>query len=137
MSTKRCLYYKGTYYDIGTQVELKTKWNGVVTATYAGDGEFEEVIKYHFNWGLPPECYIVRIIKPVYYEPPKPNASTNKDQGVNIFLRSGSGSWASSDTIFYGLLWYIAIMLIGTIFKARLFIWIITTIVFFTWKSKK
>ena len=137
MSTKRCLYYKGVYYEIGTQVELKTKWDGVVTATYAGYGEFKEIIKYSFDWALPPECYIVKIIRPVYYEPPQSSSNIKKDKSVNIFLRSGSGSWASNDTIFYGLLWYIAIMLIGAIFKDRFFIWIISTIVFFSWKSQK
>jgi hypothetical protein len=131
------LYYKGVYYDVGTKVKLQTKWDGIIVATYAGYGEFKEISKYHFNWGLPPERYIVKIIEPVYYEPPKPEESSEKEKKVNIFLRSGSGSWQSSDTILYGLFWYIAIMLIGAIFKDRWLIWIITTIVFFSWKAKK
>lgn len=129
----QCLHYKGQYYDIGTKVKLKDKWNKIVIATYKGRGEFDGISKYAFYSLMPPEHYIVEIIEPVYYQ----EKENNDGKKSSIFTRTGSGSWQSSDEVFYGLTWYIAVMLVGIIFKDRWLIWIIATWIFFGWKKKK
>lgn len=125
--------YKGKYYDRGTVVRLKTKYNGIITTTYEGSGEFEGVSKYAFYSSLSPEDYIVEIIKPIYYKEPEINNSKKS----SIFTRTGSGSWQSSDTITLGLIWYIIIMIVGALFVDRWLIWIAATVIFFSWKAKK
>ena len=127
-----CFCYKGQYYDIGTKVKLKTKWNENIITTYIGYGEFEGVHKHTYYSLMAPEHYIVEIIEPVYYQEPEPDTS----QRASIFTRTGSGSWQSSDAVMIGLIWYIVIMIIGSIFNARWLIWILATIIFFAWKKK-
>ena len=41
------------------------------------------------------------------------------------------------DGLFIGWLWYIFLMAISTIFKNALVLWILFSIVFFTWRTKK
>ena len=41
----QCLHYKGQYYDIGTKVKLKDKWNKIRVTTYKGRGEFDGISK--------------------------------------------------------------------------------------------
>ncbi len=72
----------------------------------------------------------IEIIEPVYYQEPEPL------NPQNIFLRTQSGSWDAHNKVCTGLIWYILVMLVGIIFKERLLIWIVATIVFFIWKSK-
>lgn len=124
------LYYKGQYYDVGTKVKLKTRWSGVVETIFLG---YETYDCYLERASANPDDYIVEIIEPVYYVPPE----KQEGEKSNVFMRTGSGSWNSDDDIFHGLLLYIAVMLVGTIFKDRLLIWIIATWVFFSWKAKK
>jgi hypothetical protein len=128
-----CLYYKGVYYDVGTVVKLRTKWDEEIITTFLGGRKYEGVCKYDFYFLDSPETYIIEIIKPVYYTPPQRNASKTS----SIWTRSGSGSSTSSDEIAIGLIWYIAVMLVAIIFKDRLLIWIAATIIFFAWKHTK
>lgn len=127
------LFYKGTYYDVGTVVKLRTKWGKEIITTFRGGREYDGVSRYDFGSLNPPETYIVEIIKPVYYEPPKRNPS----KASSIWTRTGSGSSAASDEVVIGLIWYIVVMIVGTIFNDRLLIWTFATIAFFAWKSKK
>jgi len=122
------LYYKGVYYDVGTVVKLRTKWNKEVITTFLGGHKYEGVSPYDCYFLDPPETYIIEIIKPVYYVPSK---------GGSSMTRSGSGSSTSSDEIAIGLIWYIAVMLVAIIFKDRLLIWIVATIIFFAGKYTK
>ena len=41
------------------------------------------------------------------------------------------------DGLFLGWLWYIFLMSISTIFYARIWLWILISVVFFDWRSKK
>lgn len=131
MSLGWYLCYKGQYYDAGTKVKIKNKWGEIETATFLGGGRYEPYVHY-FSLNTP-ESYIVEVIEPVYYQESKP-VSAKKS---NIFTRTGSGSWNSHDDVFHGLLLYIAVMLGGIIFKDRWLIWIIATVIFFSWKAKK
>lgn len=136
--------FEGVKYGIGTVVKipylchgsLLSKDNPTKITTFVGGGYFQLSDCYGYVFlnieGLN-EKYkkYVEIIKPVYYqepEPPKPQ---------NIFLRTGSGSWDAYNDVCVGLIWYVIIMLVGTIFKDRLMIWIAATVIFFIWKSKK
>lgn len=133
MSRNRCLLYKGQYYDVGTKVKIKTRHNGEVVTTFRGFRRYDGLTEYDYYSGMSSEYYIVEIIEPVYYKEPEPDPAKK----VNIFMRTGSGSWNSHDDVFHGLLLYIAVMLVGSIFKDALLIWIISTLVFFSWKAKK
>lgn len=127
------LYYKGIYYDVGTKVKMKTKYQGEIITTFLGNGQYEGLGRYSFYSGMPPEYYIIEIIEPIYYK----ESEVEPTKKSNVFTRTGSGSWNSHDEIFGGLIWYVAIMIIGTIFIDRWLIWIVATAVFFGWKAKK
>lgn len=73
----------------------------------------------------------IEIINPIYYQEPEPTKQPN------VFFRTKSGSWDAHNEVCIGFIWYVVIMLIATIFKDRLGIWILTTIVYFSWKSNK
>ena len=125
------LYYKGQYYDAGTKVKIRNKSGEIETATYLGGGSYEPYVSY-FSLNKP-ETYIVEIIEPVYYYPQQQDDAKKS----SVFTRTGSGSWNSHDNVFYGLLLYIAVMIVGAIFKDRWLIWIMATVIFFGWKAKK
>lgn len=114
------LRYKGQYYDAGTKVKIKNQFGEIETTTFMGGGTYEPCVWYSSL--TPPEYYIVEIIEPVYYQPPKPH--------VQKGLPAGDGP-------FYALLWYIAIMVVGIIFKDRWLVWIIATLCFFGYIKKK
>lgn len=116
------LYYKGKYYDAGTKVKIKNKWGEIETATFLGGGRYEPYVHY-FSLNAP-ESYIVEIIKPVYYQEPE------QQKPKPFSLPAGDGP-------FYALLWYIAVMVVGTIFKDRLLIWVVATWIFFSYIKKK
>ena len=124
--------YQGKCYDVGTKVRFYKHGDSYIPPI---NGEVEKFIKgwvyirgengvlYSFkpisrNF----DCIIVEILEPVYYEePPK----TNVRKGV----------YPSENDIFIGWVWYILIMVVGTIFNARLLIWVVATAVFFSWKN--
>lgn len=127
-----CLYYKGVEYGPGTKVKMKY-FNRIVEETYIGGGHFTG-LRSNFNYtGIPAENYIVEIVEPVYYQPPQPDPKAKS----SIWTRPGSGSPTASEDIFHGLLLYIVVMVLGTIFNDRWLIWISATIIYFNWKEKK
>ena len=129
--------YDGVKYGIGTKVLAKDLCYGSSEAVFTGwkrYGSFEGVQPTLSRITINDiDTHIIKIIEPVYWSPPE---EKDGEKG-NIFIRSGSGSRQSSDDIAYGLIWYIVIMLVGTIFNDRWLIWIAATIIFFTWKNKK
>lgn len=129
MSIPKYLYYKGVYYDVGTKVKLKTRWYGIVEATFLGYRTYDCLLE---RAGATPDDYIVEIIEPVYYIPP-PEPAPKK---ANIFFRTGSGSAAHNDDVFHGFLLYLAVMFGGLLFKDCVLVWISATIVYFSWKAK-
>ena len=127
MPVEYFLRYKGQLYDVGTRLRVKhygvesegcIEWishNSIYVRLTDGTGL--DLIK---TWGL--DNTIIEIIDPVYYvEQPQ-----KKVYG---------GPLPSYDSIFVGWVWYIAIMLVGVIFKGRLLIWVFATLVFFAWKN--
>lgn len=75
----------------------------------------------------------IEIIEPVYYKDDK--VVVHKETIKEIITHKPHPN--NVDEVFYAWWWYIAAMLIGSIFKMRLIIWIIATIRFFGWKSTK
>lgn len=127
----RYLEYKGVKYDVGTVVKMKTKWDGIVTTTFLGNDNYEGICKYSFCSLMPPENYIIEIVKPVYYITP----TKQQSKSCSIWTRTGSGSWQSHNDVVIGLIWYIIVMIVGAFFKDCWLIWIGATISFFTWKA--
>ena len=117
------LYFKGKYYDVGTKVLIKTQWSGIQEATFVGWGTWpfrgEKVSDSYYSWET--EKYIVKIIEPVEVVLQPTNANDRKRPP----------SWEIEN----GWIWYILIMLVGSIFNARWLIWIVATIYFFSWKN--
>jgi hypothetical protein len=144
MSVKQYFEFKGVKYGIGTilkvprmlDLSLLPREAMMKEAEFVGGGRF-----LFFNGGSIFLCKerglsgkyedYIEIIHPMYYQEP----ASPKPQ--NIFFRTCSGSWDAYNDVCIGLIWYIIIMLVGTIFKDRLTIWVFATIVFFVWKSKK
>lgn len=127
MPVEYFLRYKGQCYDVGTRLRFKR-------FGYEEEGQIEWFINNNVGirltngslwtigmlWGL--DNTITEIIEPVYYvEPPK-----KKVYG---------GPLPSEDDLFVGWVWYIVIMLIGTIFRANVAIWIFSTAIFLLWKN--
>ena len=121
---KKYLYFQGKYYDVGTKVLIKTRWNGVQEATFYGWTGFpfrgENVWGQNY-YSFDVEKYIVDIIDPIEVNL-QPISVDNKDCPPDWDVEIG---W----------IWYILIMVVGTIFNARLLIWIVATVVFFSWKK--
>ena len=136
--------FKGVKYGIGTIVRVPryddlrwfSKEELLTEAIFVGGGYFNftqikgsvflagDKLKGKY------EEYI-EIVKPVYYQEPEPPKPTN------IFFRTGSGSWEAHNDVVYGFIIYMVVMIIATLFKARVGLWILATIVYFGWKSKK
>lgn len=121
---KKYLYFQGKYYDVGTKVLIKTHWSGVQEATF--DGWTGYPFRGEGTWGYDyyqfnVDKYIVDIIEPIEVNL-KPINVNNKDCPPDWDVEIG---W----------IWYILIMVVGTIFNARLLIWIVATVVFFSWKK--
>lgn len=126
--------YNGVAYGIGTKVLVKNVF-GLQEATFLGWGRYEGFVgeNYHNSFRTDDCSFIIKILEPVYYvEKEEP-----KGKPCSIWTRTGSGSWNSHDEVCAGLVIYILVMLVGTIFNARILIWIIATITFFGWKAKK
>ena len=144
MGVKQYFEFQGIKYGVGTIVEvprmLDIRWipreKIMEEAEFVGGSCFVfknlngSINLYDNHLSGKYEQYI-KIIKPIYYIEPEPP----KQQ--NIFFRTSSGSWDAHNEVCIGLVWYIAVMLLATIFKDRLAIWIFATLVFFLWKSKK
>ena len=146
MSVKQYFEFKDVKYGIGTIAKiprmLDIRWFSrdqiMEEAEFVGGATFVfrklngSINLYESSGHLSGkyEQYI-EIINPVYYQEPEPS------KPPNIFIRTGSGSCDAYNDVCVGLIWYIIIMLVGTLFYARVTIWIFATIGFFLWKSKK
>lgn len=120
--------YKGIKYAAGTRLKYKSSLYGVQTYTFNGadyrsefvpdDNRVQSVLSYRAK----PEC-IVEIIEPVFYD------ESSKKRSVN------NQSNPSDMTIETAFLFYVIIMVVGTIFKIKWVIWILTTIGFVIWRA--
>ena len=121
--------YQGKCYDVGTKLRFKP-----TSGSYIKEGTIVHIDCNHIyirlidgsRWRLSKICglekTIVEILEPVYYEePPKKNVRR--------------GVCPSENDIFLGWILYILTMLVGTRFSARILIWIVATVVFFSWKN--
>ena len=131
MPVEYFLRYNGQCYDVGTKLKFgigrepfRTIYEGVIewishnhVYIRATDGTGWLLSKV---WSL--DNTIIEIIEPVYYEEPPSKPISG-------------GQIPSINDIFVGWVWYIVIMVVGVIFKARWLIWIFATIIFFTWKN--
>lgn len=115
--------YKGVKYGVGTTAKLKTLWGGVYETIFIG-GKRQFYSPCSSNSIFPKEDYIIEIVKPVYYEEAK-TTSQPKDNRVRPFKGDVQIGW----------IWYIIIMVVGSIFNDRLLIWIGATAYFFLWKN--
>ena len=132
--------YNGEYYDVGTICKIKGHRGPVLVRflgwKYANRWCFEAVEKEHspelYNTYDPSGVmdYCLEIVIPI-----KPNLDkkevSNSNVGIGLPERETPPSW----DIEVGWIWYIAIMLIATIFKDRVMIWGFATVVFFLWKK--
>ena len=138
--------FKGVKYGIGTIVKvpstLELRWRPrdeiMETARFGGNSCFEFMhkqgaIKLYESSGHLSGKYedYIEIIEPIYYQEPEP------PEPQNIFFRTKSGSWDAYNEVCVGFIWYVAVMLVATIFKDRVGIWTIATIIYFLWKSQK
>lgn len=131
--------FKGEYYDVGTICKIKGPY-GPRLVRFMGwhfdnDRSNFEIVDKDDCWlydtynmaGV--NDYCIEIITPI-----KPNL-----QKVNELNNSGFGlpdrDIPPSYDIEIGWIWYIVIMIAGTIFKDRLMIWTFATVVFFLWKK--
>lgn len=119
--------YRGVAYGVGTKVLAKDRRGTLHEATFVGWTKYGGFVgdDYHWTYRTDDCSFIVKIIEPVYYE------EKESEDTKESWLPPGDGP-------FYALLWYIAIMMIGVIFKERLTIWIMATISFVGYiKGKK
>jgi hypothetical protein len=131
MPIEECLKFEGAYYGVGTKLKFCPYVNslpmiGVIERFVhhwmyirGENGQLYQFStmpysKYHIN-------PIVGIIEPVYCEMTL--------QAIDNRVLPSEGD------IDIGWIWYIAIMLLATIFKDRLTIWFIATAIFFLWKN--
>lgn len=124
------LKYHNAYYDIGTKVKLRTP-SGVKDAIFTGwrrDGKSFKTIEYVNLWDTKytysqANNFIVDIIEPVYPNLKKTSEPANQ--------RECPPSW----DVEIGWIWYIIIMVVGSIFRDRWMLWIFATAYFFLWKN--
>lgn len=119
--------YNGIEYDVGTKVKIKTfrygeqimalERGGVTGIQFVGDDYFSIPIRSNTA------NLIIEIVEPIYSE--------KCVEIVDNYNRPTS--W----DVEIGWIWYIIIMVVGTIFNDRLLIWGVATAVFFLWKNGK
>ena len=135
---KNWFEYKGRYYGYGTIVKFKPeiykgmsyipKLNGVLefcngsTNGWISFKSTDPSIKCRMANYWNPNDVIEYIIKPVYVtlQPVWKNAVKNYNEAAP----------EHKHLAFPGTLWYIAAMIVGTLFNARLLIWIMATIIY-------
>lgn len=133
------LKYNGEYYDKGTIVKLYGRKAPIIarwTGWNLGDKNCFELLNpedwvnlYHNYDRANTNVYILEIVVPI-----KPNLQQTEElngKGFSLPDRETPPSW----NVEIGWIWYIAIMLVATIFKDRLMIWCFVTAVFFLWKK--
>ena len=135
---RKYMKYKGEYYDKGTICKIKGMY-GPVLVRFLGwkynDQFCFEAVNDDDSIGLYNSYnpagvmdYCLEIVIPV--RPNLEQANTTTVKG-GLPEKETPPSW----DIEVGWIWYIAIMLIATIFKDRVLIWAFATIVFFLWKK--
>ena len=134
MPVEYFIRYKGLFYDVGTRLKFKAYSYGYywgikegviekfINTTVFIRGDDGVLYEYSTTKGLVDfNNIIIEIIDPVYYE---------IEDVVN-----NNRNYPSSWDVEIGWIWYIIIMIVGSIFKARLIIWIFTTAYFFLWNN--
>ena len=126
-----CMEYKGKCYGVGTRLRIRPRGLsvfrvGTIIACNGGsivvkfdDGFSESIGKLYIQ-----RCDDIEIITPVYCEDTNINAPTKSNNNC-------PPSWE----VEVAWIWYIVIMLVLVIFKARWIGWIATTAIFFLWKN--
>ena len=134
MPVEYFIRYKGLFYDVGTRLRFKAYSYGYYWGIKEGEVEKfigttafirgDDGVLYEYSttkWLVNFDKVIIEIIEPVYYDMER---ATNNNHNY-------PSSWDAE----IGWIWYIIIMVVGSIFKARLMIWIFATAYFFLWKS--
>ncbi len=135
MPVEYFIKFRGMCYDVGTRLKFKQStatWEPILIGVIekiapsfayirATDGKLYEfsTVQGLVNF----EKIIIEIVSPVYYTGAMPKRQ--KNQCV----------CPSQGDVDIGWMWYIIIMVVGTIFNARLTIWIFASLIFFAWKN--
>lgn len=128
MPVEYFLEYQGKRYDIGTRLKfnycgriIEGVIENIFIKVYIRDDEgyLHEYNRRYANW----DKIIIEIIEPVYYY--GPIYEDKKDK------RNCPPSWE----VEMGWIYYILVMVVGTLFNARWTIYIFVTIIFFAWKN--
>ncbi len=120
--------YKGIKYAAGTRLKYKSSTYGIQTYTFNGAeycSEFipdDERVQKVLSYRARTDC-IVEIIEPVFYDE-KNQKKSEKFQNDN-----------SDMTIETAFLFYVIIMVVGTVFKIKWVVWVLTTIGFAIWRA--
>ena len=120
--------FEGKYYGIGTKVLLKTRYDGIQEATFEScNGNSMFIGEYHWTNHKYNPIQVIKIIEPVevFIEQSLQQETFNKN------------NYSSAGIVDFAWIWYVAIMLIGSIFEARMLLWIFATLYFFWWKGRK
>ena len=140
----RKLYYfefKGVRYPVGTIVKITEKEMKRVGA----DSPYVTILNHHENSNGTHSCLILRsyddwgvmqsgeistffnnfedVIEEIALLPTKQLGNRYKDTEVDAML--------------YGWIYYILVMLVSVLFNGFIYIWIIASIVFWTWRKRK
>lgn len=123
--------YKGALYDVGTVLKFhycNSVIEGTVEDFYGSTVYIRDSNGFLHDFSTSKgmtyfDRLIVEIIKPVYYTGPIPGENSNK--------RNCPPYW----DVEMGWVYYILVMIVGTLFYARWAIYIGATIVFFAWKN--
>lgn len=133
--TRKYMKFKGVYYDVGTICKIKGR-RGPIIVKFVGwkqgrfNQDFEPIectqsISMYDSYGrVGVNDYCLEIVKPVY--PPKESVIK-----MPVSRREKPYEW----DVQVGWIWYIAIMLGTVIFKQRIGLWILESVVFFGWKN--
>ena len=137
MRVNNAIVWKDKAYDVGTRLKIQSCKYGIQNGTYVGDGWVKMDNGYRQRVSVYHSPYIIEILEPVeiIFEEELPKPSQPKETLADFITSKPHPN--NTDTVFYGWWWYIAIMILGAIFKDRWIIWIAASIVFFSWKHSK
>ena len=135
MPVEYFIRYKGLLYDVGTRLKFKACSYGIywgikegviaefINSTVFIKADDEKIYEYSTTKNLVDfDEVIIEIVEPVYYVPENTGSANTRNCPPEWDVETG---W----------IWYIIIMVVGTIFKARLLIWVFATAIFFLWKN--
>ena len=134
MPVEYFIRYKGLLYDVGTRLKFKAYSYGYywgekegVIEKFIGSTVFikgDDGILYEYSttkYLVDFDKVIIEIIEPIYYTLEKSSVAD----------RDCPPSW----DIEIGWIWYVILMVVGAIFKARIIIWVFVSAYFFLWKN--